>query len=134
MIQGIPMALYCLHSYRQYLDNYTEFIFEITIKSMIYFQTKFDFPYPFTKYDQVFAHEYKMGAMENPGLVTFKDTYLASEEVPVESKLAFANTIVHECSHHWFGDLVTMKWWNDLWLNESFADFISYYCLESIKG
>lgn len=48
--------------------------------------------------------------------------------------LSFANTIVHECSHHWFGDLVTMKWWNDLWLNESFADFISYYCLESIKG
>jgi aminopeptidase N len=71
-----------------------------------------------------------MGAMENPGLVTFNDNYLYPDKVSTETMLSFANTIAHECSHMWFGDLVTMKWWDDLWLNESFADFISHFFLE----
>ncbi len=71
--------------------------------------------------------------MENAGVVTFNDLYIFKEKVSTERLLSFANTISHELSHHWFGNLVTMKWWDDLWLNESFADFISHYCLEKIK-
>ncbi len=86
-------------------------------------------PYPFSKYDQVFAHEYKCGAMENAGIVTLNDEYIWKEKVSIETMLDLANTISHELSHHWFGNLCTMKWWDDLWLNESFAEFISHYCL-----
>ena len=71
--------------------------------------------------------------MENAGIVTFNDVYIFKENVSTERKLALANTISHELAHHWFGNLVTMKWWDDLWLNESFADFISHYCLEQIR-
>lgn len=71
--------------------------------------------------------------MENAGIVTFNDVYIFKEKVSTERMLRFANTISHELAHHWFGNLVTMKWWDDLWLNESFADFISHFCLEKIK-
>lgn len=67
--------------------------------------------------------------MEHPGAVTFNDLYIFREDVPLEKRVRRANTISHEISHMWFGNLVTMKWWNDLWLNESFADYISHYCL-----
>lgn len=71
--------------------------------------------------------------MENAGIVTFNDIYIWKEKVSVETQIDLANTITHELAHHWFGNLVTMKWWDDLWLNESFADYISYFCLEKIK-
>jgi len=70
-----------------------------------------------------------MGAMENAGLVTFNDDYIYKEEVDSGEYTWLTNVITHELSHHWFGNLVTMKWWNDLWLNESFADYISHYCM-----
>lgn len=98
------------------------------------FEGFFNYPFAFNKYDQIFAHEYKWGAMENAGVVTFNDLYIFKEKVSTERKLNFANTISHELAHHWFGNLVTMKWWDDLWLNESFADFISHFCLEKIKN
>lgn len=115
------------------MENLAPFIFEITIESMRFFEEFFNYPFPFNKYDQIFAHEYKWGAMENAGVVTFNDLYIFKEKVSTERMLSFANTISHELSHHWFGNLVTMKWWDDLWLNESFADFISHFCLEKIK-
>lgn len=71
--------------------------------------------------------------MENAGIVTFNDLYIFKEKVSTDKLLRFANTISHELAHHWFGNLVTMKWWDDLWLNESFADFISHFCLEKIR-
>ena len=81
----------------------------------------------------MFAHEYKWGAMENAAIVTLNDLYIFKDPVSVERMLSFGNTIVHELAHHWFGNLVTMKWWDDLWLNESFAEYISHFCLEKIK-
>ena len=71
--------------------------------------------------------------MENPGFITFNDSYLYGEAVAVSKLAKFATTIAHECAHNWFGNFVTMSWWDDLWLNESFADFISYYCIQNIK-
>ena len=71
--------------------------------------------------------------MENAGIVTLNDLYIFKDKVSSERMLSFGNTIVHELAHHWFGNLVTMKWWDDLWLNESFAEYISHYCLEKIK-
>lgn len=100
---------------------------------MKFFQSFFGVDYPFSKYDQVFAHEYKCGAMENAGIVTFNDLYIWKEKVSVESMLDLANTISHELSHHWFGNLSTMKWWDDLWLNQSFAEFISHFCLQKVR-
>lgn len=105
----------------------------MTNKSFEFFEKYFRCPYPFSKYDQVFAHEYKWGAMENAGIVTLNDLYLFKDRVSNEKMLSFGNTIVHELAHHWFGNLVTMKWWDDLWLNESFAEYISHFCLEKIK-
>lgn len=131
---GIPMSLYCIESLFEYMKELAPFIFEITIESMRFFESFFGYKFAFNKYDQIFAHEYKWGAMENAGIVTFNDLYIFKEKVSTERKLALANTISHELAHHWFGNLVTMKWWDDLWLNESFADFISHFCLEKIKG
>ncbi len=71
--------------------------------------------------------------MENAGCVTYNDAYVFKEKMPSDRYTRFANTIAHEMAHHWFGNYVTMRWWNDLWLNESFADFISHYCLENLK-
>lgn len=105
----------------------------MTCKSMEFFESYFGYPYPFSKYDQVFAHEYKWGAMENAGIVTLNDLYIFKDPVSTERMLGFGNTIVHELAHHWFGNLVTMRWWDDLWLNESFAEYISHFCLEKIK-
>ena len=101
---------------------------------MKFFEEFFGHEYAFNKYDQIFVHEYNVGAMENAGVVTFNDLYIWKEKVSTEKMLGLANTISHELSHHWFGNLVTMKWWDDLWLNESFADFISHFCLEKIKN
>jgi aminopeptidase N len=123
------MSLYCIESLFKYMKEMAPFVFEITIESMKFFESFFGYKYAFGKYDQVFAHEYKWGAMENAAIVTHNDRYIWKDAVSIETKLDFANTISHELAHHWFGNLVTMKWWDDLWLNESFADYISYLCL-----
>jgi aminopeptidase N len=111
------------------MERLAPYIEEVTVEAMDFFQKYFGYKYPFSKYDQVFAHEYKWGAMENAGIVTFNDLYLFKDKVSNERMLSFGNTIVHELAHHWFGNLVTMKWWDDLWLNESFAEYISHFCL-----
>ncbi|MFL6156098.1 MAG: aminopeptidase N, partial [Marmoricola sp.] len=88
----------------------------------------FDFPYPFGKYDQLYVPEYNMGAMENAGCVTLRDEYLPRSRQPRSFYEFRASVITHEMAHMWFGDLVTMKWWDDLWLNESFAEWACYWC------
>ncbi|HEY1914452.1 MAG TPA: aminopeptidase N, partial [Streptosporangiaceae bacterium] len=95
--------------------------FEITKQGLDFYQRQFGLRYPFPKYDQLFVPEFKAGAMENPGAVTFLEAYVFRSRVTDSAREARASTILHEMAHMWFGDLVTMRWWDDLWLNESFA-------------
>ncbi|OUS95373.1 aminopeptidase N [Rhodococcus sp. NCIMB 12038] len=118
----IPLGVLCRASLAQYLDADT--IFEITRQGLGFFAEGFDYPYPFGKYDQVFVPEYNLGAMENPGCVTFTEAYVFRGAATDSQYEGRANTILHEMAHMWFGDLVTMVWWDDLWLKESFADYM----------
>ena len=126
--KGLPLALYARRSLEAYLDS--EEIFAITKSGLDFFGERFGILYPFSKYDQAFVPEFSAGAMENAGLVTFNERYLFRSKVSEASKEGRANTILHEMAHMWFGDLVTMRWWDDLWLNESFADFMASYALK----
>ncbi|MFF7634334.1 aminopeptidase N [Kitasatospora sp. NPDC008050] len=125
--QVVPLGIYCRPSLREFLD--AEAIFDVTRQGFTYFQEKFDFPYPFEKYDQLFVPEFNAGAMENAGAVTFRDQYVFRSKVTDASYEARATTILHELAHMWFGNLVTMEWWNDLWLNESFATYAEMVAL-----
>ena len=116
---GIPLGIYCRASLAGYLDP--DEIFEVTRQGFGFFQEVFGRRYPFGKYDQLFVPEFKEGAMENAGCVTFLEDYIFRSRVTDFAREARAETILHEMAHMWFGDLVTMRWWDDLWLNESFA-------------
>ena len=116
---GIPLGVYCRQSLASYLDP--DEIFEVTRQGFDFFHGSFGIKYPFGKYDQLFVPEFKEGAMENAGCVTFVEAYIFRSRVTDFAREARAETILHEMAHMWFGDLVTMRWWDDLWLNESFA-------------
>jgi aminopeptidase N len=116
---GIPLGVYCRQSLAEYLD--ADEIFEVTRQGFDFFHNSFGIKYPFGKYDQLFVPEFKEGAMENAGCVTFLEAYIFRSRVTDFAREARGETILHEMAHMWFGDLVTMRWWDDLWLNESFA-------------
>jgi aminopeptidase N len=117
--EGIPMGIFCRQSLAEYLDP--DEIFEVTRQGFDFYHQAFGIKYPFGKYDQLFVPEFKEGAMENAGAVTFLEDYVFRSRVTDFAREARGETILHEMAHMWFGDLVTMRWWDDLWLNESFA-------------
>ena len=129
----IPLGIYARKSFFQHVDAAN--IFEVTKQGFAYFEKTFGLAYPFGKYDQIAVAEYNWGAMENVGCVTFhEDVLIFRSKVTERNHISRATTIHHEMAHMWFGDLVTMKWWQDLWLNESFAEWASYMSVsESTK-
>ncbi|WP_420174300.1 aminopeptidase N [Luteococcus sp. OSA5] len=118
----IPLGVLCRQSLVPHLDH--ERILQVTKQGLGFFHEHFQYPYPWGKYDQIFVPEYNLGAMENPGLVTFTEHYLFRSAATRAQYQGRANTILHEMAHMWFGDLVTPQWWDDLWLKESFAEFM----------
>ena len=123
----VPLGLYSRESLARHLEP--DEMLQITRAGMDFFAEMFGRPYPFTKYDQLFVPEFNWGAMENAGCVTFSERYLFRSRVTDAARTARGATILHELGHMWFGDLVTMRWWGDLWLNESFATYVAYWAL-----
>ncbi len=120
-----PLGVLCRHSLAPYLD--TDDILLITKQGFAYYEEHFGTPYPFGKYDQLFVPEFNSGAMENAGAVTFHEDFVFRSRVTDAAYEQRANTILHELAHMWFGNLVTMTWWDDLWLNESFAEWAAHW-------
>ena len=120
-----PLGVFCRNSLATHLD--ADEIFTLTKQGFEFFEETFATPYPFAKYDQLFVPEFNAGAMENAGCVTFLEDYVFRSRVTDAAYEQRSNTILHELAHMWFGNLVTMHWWDDLWLNESFAEWASHY-------
>ncbi|WP_086561881.1 aminopeptidase N [Streptomyces africanus] len=127
--RGLPFGLHCRRSLAPYLDTDADELLDVTRACFDRYHEKFDEPYPFDSYDQAFVPEFNAGAMENPGLVTFRDEFVYRSAVTDTERQTRAMVIAHEMAHMWFGDLVTLKWWDDIWLNESFAEYMGYQTL-----
>ncbi|MCK1823804.1 aminopeptidase N, partial [Streptomyces sp. XM83C] len=127
--RGLPFGIHCRRSLAPHLDADAEEILHITRACFDRYHEKFEEPYPFDSYDQAFVPEFNAGAMENPGLVTFRDEFVYRSAVTDTERQTRAMVIAHEMAHMWFGDLVTLTWWDDIWLNESFAEYMGYQTL-----
>ncbi|MFJ9727234.1 aminopeptidase N [Streptomyces sp. NPDC101209] len=127
--RGLPFGLHCRRSLAPHLDPDADELFEITRQCFDRYHEKFEEPYPFDSYDQAFVPEFNAGAMENPGLVTFRDEFVYRSAVTDTERQTRAMVVAHEMAHMWFGDLVTLRWWDDIWLNESFAEYMGYQTL-----
>ncbi|MCX4744474.1 aminopeptidase N [Kitasatospora sp. NBC_01287] len=123
---GIPLGLHCRRSLAAHLDADAAELLEVTRQGFDHYHRVFRHRYPFDSYDQCFVPEFNAGAMENPGCVTLRDEYVFRSAVADTEREERAIVVTHEMAHMWFGDLVTMKWWDDLWLNESFAEYMAY--------
>ncbi|MFD8826471.1 aminopeptidase N [Streptomyces sp. NPDC059605] len=126
---GLPFGIHCRRSLAPHLDVDADEILDITKACFDRFHEKFEEPYPFDSYDQAFVPEFNAGAMENPGLVTFRDEFIYRSAVTDTERQTRGMVIAHEMAHMWFGDLVTLAWWDDIWLNESFAEYMGYQIL-----
>ncbi|UPZ31833.1 aminopeptidase N [Streptomyces sp. LRE541] len=127
--RGLPFGIHCRRSLAPHLDTDADEILDITRACFDRYHEKFEEPYPFDSYDQAFVPEFNAGAMENPGLVTFRDDFVYRSAVTDTERQTRAMVIAHEMAHMWFGDLVTLRWWDDIWLNESFAEYMGYQTL-----
>ncbi|GGT79420.1 aminopeptidase N [Streptomyces coeruleorubidus] len=127
--RGLPFGLHCRRSLAPYLDADADELLDVTRACFDRYHEKFDEAYPFDSYDQAFVPEFNAGAMENPGLVTFRDEFVYRSAVTDTERQTRAMVVAHEMAHMWFGDLVTLKWWDDIWLNESFAEYMGYQTL-----
>ncbi|MDX2529886.1 aminopeptidase N [Streptomyces europaeiscabiei] len=127
--RGLPFGIHCRRSLAPHLDTDADEILDVTRALYDRYHEKFEEPYPFDSYDQAFVPEFNAGAMENPGLVTFRDEFVYRSAVTDTERQTRAMVIAHEMAHMWFGDLVTLRWWDDIWLNESFAEYMGYQTL-----
>ncbi|WEB43142.1 aminopeptidase N [Streptomyces yunnanensis] len=126
---GLPFGIHCRASLAPHLDADAEEILDLTRRCYDRYHQIFQEPYPFDSYDQAFVPEFNAGAMENPGLVTFRDEFVFRSAVTDTERQTRGMVIAHEMAHMWFGDLVTLQWWDDIWLNESFAEYMGYQVL-----
>ncbi|MCK0110905.1 aminopeptidase N [Ornithinimicrobium sp. F0845] len=131
---GIPLGVHARASLGRELAEQAPEILRVTREAFDYYHELFGLRYPFGSYHQVFVPEFNAGAMENPGCVTFRDSMIFRGAATEDERLGRANVICHEMAHMWFGDLVTMRWWDDLWLNESFAEYMAHRTLAVTTG
>ena len=129
---GIPLGLHARASLAAELEVAAADVFEVTRRGLDYYDELFGVPYPFGEYHQAFVPDFNAGAMENPGCVTLRDTFLHRGRTTITDRSRRAGVVAHELAHMWFGDLVTMRWWDDLWLNESFAEYLSMRCCAAV--
>lgn len=128
------MGVYCWKSLLKDLEKLADKQFDAVVWGIEFYSNYFGFDFPYEKYDQIYCPEFKFGAMENVGAVTFNEAYLGWGRTLGESDyMGWVNTVLHELCHMWFGNLATMTWWDDLWLNESFATYVSYLCMQKDK-
>ncbi len=131
---GLPFGLHCRRSLAAHLDTDAAELLDLTRRAFDRYAELFDEPYPFDSYDQAFVPEFNHGAMENPGLVVFRDEFVFRSAVTDTERQTRAMVVAHEMAHMWFGDLVTLRWWDDIWLNESFAEYMGYQTLADITA